>query len=199
MLDYLEREKYRTFKKEFSDALASPESLIRPATNEKHDALPHRVKDVLPSILYARLADINAYSEWVEGPYLPVERLHRLRIAAKEMRYTLEFFESVLGEDIKDLIKELKAFQDHLGNLHDAVIAVDLLSSYLRTGEWGPVENEKNSGKKKFLAGAEGIEAYLAYREEELQTLLNTFPEAWKRIRNGNFRERIESAIKNLY
>lgn len=199
MLDYLESEKYRTFKKEFSDALASPESLIRPVTNEKHDALPHRVKDVLPSILYARLADISAYSEWVEGPYLPVERLHRLRIAAKEMRYTLEFFESVLGEDIKNLIRELKTFQDHLGNLHDAVIAVDLLSSYLRTGEWGSAENEKNSGKKKFPAGAEGIEAYLAYREEELQTLLNTFPEAWKRVRNGNFRERIESAIKNLY
>ena len=56
-----------------------------------------------------------------------------------------------------------------------------------------------DSGKKKFPAGAEGIEAYLAYREEELQTLLNTFPEAWKRVRNGNFRERIESAIKNLY
>lgn len=37
----------------------------------------------------------------VEGPYISVERLHRLRIAAKGMRYTLEFFESVLGEDAK--------------------------------------------------------------------------------------------------
>lgn len=199
MLDYLESEKYRSFIREFSDVLASPESLILPVTNEKHDALPHRVRDVLPSILYARLADISAYSEWVEGPYLPVERLHRLRIAAKGMRYTLEFFESVLGEDVKSLVKELKTFQDHLGNLHDAVIAVDLLGSYLRTGEWGSAENEKVSGKKRFSEGAEGIEAYLAYREEELQILLNTFPEAWKRIRNGNFRERIEGTIKNLY
>jgi len=199
MIDYLDSEKYRAFKKDFSNVLASPETLILPAINRKHDALPHRVREVLPSILYARLADISAYSEWVEGPYLPVERLHRLRIAAKGMRYTLEFFESVLGEDAKVLIKELKALQDHLGNLHDAVIAVDLLGSYLRTGEWGSAESGKVSGKKKFSAGAEGIETYLAYREEELQTLLNTFPEAWEKIRNGNFRERIESAIKNLY
>lgn len=203
MLDYLDSEKYLAFKRDFSDALASPETLILPATNKKHDSLPNRVREVLPSILYARLADIRAYSEWVEGLYLPVERLHRLRIAVKGMRYTLEFFESVLGEDAKTLIKELKAFQDQLGNLHDTVIALDLLGSYLRTGEWGFVESEKASGKKKFSEGAEGsaegIEAYLVYREEELQILLNAFPDAWEKICNGNFRERIENIVKNLY
>lgn len=203
MIDYLDSEKYRAFKRDFSDALASPETLILSVTNKKHDALPHRVREVLPLILYARLADIRAYSEWMEGLYLPVERLHRLRIAAKGMRYTLEFFESVLGEDAKNLIKELKTFQDQLGDLHDTVVALDLLGSYLRTGEWGSVESEKASGKKKFFEGvegsAEGIEAYLAYREEELQTLLNAFPDAWGKICNGNFRERIENAVKNLY
>ncbi|MGI5991241.1 MAG: CHAD domain-containing protein [Methanosarcina sp.] len=199
MLDYLDSEKYQAFKREFSSVLASPEILMLPVTNRKYDALPHRVREILPSVLYARLADINAYSEWVEGPYLPVERLHRLRIAAKGMRYTLEFFESVLGEDAKSLIKELKTFQDQLGNLHDTVIAVDLLESYLRTEEWGSVENEKVSGKMKFSEGAERIRAYLAYREEELQMLLNAFPDAWEKIKDESFRKRIERAIQNLY
>ena len=106
MRDCLESEKHTHFKQEFSILLASPETLVLPTTNKKHDALPHRVKDVLPSILYARMADITAYSEWVEGPYLPVARLHRLRIASKGMRYTLEFFESVLGEDAKIMIQD---------------------------------------------------------------------------------------------
>ena len=44
----------------------------------------------------------------------------------------------------------------------------------------------------------EGVEAYLKYREEELQTLLDTFPEAWGKIRNGEFRGRIESNVKRL-
>ncbi|MGV8076879.1 MAG: CHAD domain-containing protein [Methanosarcina sp.] len=199
MLDYLDSEKYSHFKKDLSDALASPENLTLPTTNKKHDALPHRVGDVLPAILYARLADITAYSEWIEGPYLSVERLHRLRIAAKGMRYTLEFFESVLGEDAKTLIKDFKTLQDHLGDLHDSVIAVGLLRSFLRTGEWGSVGNEKVSGKEKYSEGTEGVKTYLTYREEELQLLLDTFPEAWEKIRNGDFRRRIESAIKNLY
>lgn len=199
MLDYLDSEKYQAFKREFSSVLASPEILMLPVTNRKHEALPHRIREILPSVLYARLADINAYSEWIEGPYLPVERLHRLRIAAKGMRYTLEFFESVLGEDAKSLIKELKTFQDQLGNLHDTVIAVDLLESYLRTGEWGSVENKKVSGKMKFSEGAEGISAYLACREEELQMLLNAFPDAWEKIKDESFRKRIERAIQNLY
>lgn len=199
MLDYLNSEKYSDFKKNLSDALASPETLVLPSTNKKHDALPHRVREVLPSILYARLADISAYSEWIEGPYLPVGCLHRLRIAAKGMRYTLEFFEGVLGEDAKALIKEFKTFQDHLGNLHDAVVAVNLLDSCLRNGEWGSAETGKASGKYRFSEGIYGIEAYLAYREEELQMLLNNFQDAWEKIWNGDFRERIESAVKNLY
>jgi CHAD domain-containing protein len=198
MFDYLKSEKYQTFKKDFSDALASPETFILPATNRNHDALPHRVREVLPSILYARLANLTAYSEWVEGPYFSVERLHRLRIVAKGMRYTLEFFESVLGKDTETLIKELKTFQDLLGNLHDAVIAVDLLGSYLGTGKWGSTGNEKTSGKKRFSEGLEGIEAYLAYKEEELQMLLNAFPDEWEIIRSGNFRQGIETVVKNL-
>ena len=199
MLDYLDSEKYSHFKKDFSDALTSPETLILQTTNKKYDALPHRVRDVLPSILYARLADINAYSEWIEGPYLPMGRLHRLRITAKGMRYTLEFFEGVLGEDAKALITEFKNLQDHLGNLHDAIVEVGLLGSCLGTGKLGSVEDGKISGKEAFSECMEGIEAYREYREEELQMLLDTFPEVWEKIRNGEFRGRIESAIKSLY
>ncbi|KKG12945.1 CHAD domain-containing protein [Methanosarcina sp. 2.H.A.1B.4] len=204
MLDYLDSEKYSRFKKDFSEFLDFPETWALPTTTEKHDSLPHRVKDVLPSILYARLADISAYSEWVEGPYVSVERLHRLRIAAKGLRYTLEFFEGVLGKEVETLIKDFKVLQDHLGDLHDAAVATGMLESYLKTGTWGPSENEKTSSEKassemQISESPGGVEAYLAYREEELLTLLNTFPDAWEKIRTEDFRKRIESAVRNLY
>ncbi len=199
MLTYLNSEKYASFKKEFSDFLSVPEAWALPATTKKHDALPNRVRDVLPSILYARFADISAYSEWVEGPQVSVERLHRLRIAAKGLRYTLEFFEDMIGEDAKTMVEELKNFQDHLGNLHDAVVAIDLLGSFLETGEWGSVEDGKISGEKELSESAKKIEGYLEYREEELQVLLNTFPEVWEKIRKGEFIVRIASIVKSLY
>ncbi|AKB26648.1 hypothetical protein MSMTP_3179 [Methanosarcina sp. MTP4] len=200
MLAYLNSEKYARFKKEFSEFLEVPGAGELPTSNKKHDALPHRVKDVLPSVIYARFSDIGAYSEWVEGPYVSVERLHRLRIAAKGLRYTFEFFEDVLGDNAKIMIKDLKGLQNHLGDLHDAVVAIDLLSSYMRTGAWGLAESEtgKKPGKQANLEGMEGIEIYLASREEELRTLLDTFPEAWANFRSKEFREKIEEAIENL-
>jgi CHAD domain-containing protein/inorganic triphosphatase YgiF len=199
MLIYLGSERYANFKKEFSDSLSASESWALPTTTRKHDALPHRIRDVLPSILYLRFADISAYSEWVEGPHVSVERLHRLRIAAKGLRYTLEFFGDVLGKEAETMITEFKILQDHLGDLHDAVVAIDLLGSYLQTGDWGLSEERKNSGEKKIPAGLKGVEAYKAYREEELHTLLDTFLEAWAKVQSEEFRQRIESAIKNLY
>jgi CHAD domain-containing protein len=200
LLDYLGSEKYSRFKKDFTDALSSPKTLVLQTTSKNCDALPHRIMDVLPSILYARLADVYAYSEWVEGLYLHIDRLHRLRIAVKGLRYTLEFFEGVLGEDAKIIIKELKNLQDHLGDLHDSIIAVDLLNSFLKTGEWGSLENGRGrlSEKEGLSEGMGGVEAYLKYREEELQMLLDTFPEAWGKIRNREFRGRIESNVKRL-
>lgn len=198
MIIYLKSERYANFKKDFADSLAASESWALPTTTTKHDALPYRVRDVLPSILYARFADISAYSEWVEGPYVSIERLHRLRIASKGLRYTLEFFGDVLGKEAEIMIKEVTALQDHLGDLHDAVVAIDLLGSYLQTGDWGLSEGKKYSREKKIPEGLKGLEAYKTYREEELQTLLDTFPEAWAKVQSEEFRPRIESAIKNL-
>jgi CHAD domain-containing protein len=199
MTAYLKSERYTNFKKDFSESLDISESWSLPTTTTKHDALPHRVRDVLPSILYARFADISAYSEWVEGPYVSIERLHRLRIASKGLRYTLEFFGDVLGKEAEIMIKEVTALQDHLGDLHDAVVAIDLLGSYLQTGDWGLSEGRKYSGEKKIPEGLKEVGAYKAYREEELQTLLDTFPEVWSKVQNEEFRQRIESAIKTLY
>lgn len=199
MITYFNSEKYSSFKKEFSDFLSVPETWALPTTTTKDEALPHRVGDVLPSILYARFADIAAYSEWVKGPHVSVKRLHRLRIAAKGLRYTLEFFEDMIGEDAKIMVEELKNLQDHLGNLHDAVVAIDLLGSFLETGKWGSLENGKISGEKELSENTKKIESYLEYREKELQVLLNTFPEVWEKILNGEFRGRIESIIKSLY
>ena len=199
MIIYLKSERYANFKKDFSDFFSVPETWALPTTTIKHDALPYRVRDVLPSILYARFADISAYSEWVEGSYISVERLHRLRIASKGLRYTLEFFGDVLGKEAETMIKEVTALQDHLGDLHDAVVAIYLLGSYLQTGDWGLSEGRKYSGEKKIPEGLKGVEAYKTYRDEELQTLLDTFPEAWAKVQSEEFRPRIESAIKNLY
>lgn len=62
----------------------------------------------------------------------PPER-HEARIAAKRLRYAIEFFQGVFGEKrVKPCLKALSALQEELGKLNDASVASGLLQQ-LRT------------------------------------------------------------------
>jgi len=76
--------------------------------------------------------------------YKPFKRngLHKLRIAAKRIRYSLELAALCSGPDAKKLAKEVSRMQDFLGELHDCDIWIDELSKRL-TGE--PDENEREA------------------------------------------------------
>ena len=52
-------------------------------------------------------------------------------------------------------------------------------------------EIEKVSDKKQVPETSEGIEAYLAYREAELLTLLDTFPESWEKVGQANSEKKL--------
>ena len=45
---------------------------------------------------------------------------------------------------------------------------------------------------------APGVAAYLAVRQEELNRLVDTFPEMWTQIRGGEFRHRLAKVVGEL-
>ena len=62
------------------------------------------------------------------------EKLHRLRIQCKKLRYLLEFFASLFpADEITLLTKQLKQFQDNLGEFNDLLIQQNTLKEYLDT------------------------------------------------------------------
>lgn len=58
------------------------------------------------------------------GPLQEPEALHRLRIAYKRLRYTVETFDTVLPPDLAALAQPASRFQSRLGKLHDIDMAV---------------------------------------------------------------------------
>ncbi len=54
--------------------------------------------------------------------------LHALRIEFKRLRYAVSIFADVLGTGIDEFESELKAIQDHLGDLHDIGASEERLS-----------------------------------------------------------------------
>ncbi|HVM70914.1 MAG TPA: CHAD domain-containing protein [Anaerolineales bacterium] len=198
LLTYLESKRYRKFKAAFNVFLQIPTVDYTLDANKAEEIKPRRLRQLAPVILYQRLAEMNAFEEWMSGPNVPLARLHQLRIASKGLRYSLEFLEEVLGEEARDLIKEMKGLQDHLGNLQDAMVACNLLRDFLTWGTWG---HEKVSAKNTISASlivAPGVATYLAYRQAELQDLPAALPQIWARIQSPEFKHNFIAAISVL-
>jgi CHAD domain-containing protein len=196
MLRYLDGEMYARFKARFGHFVEVEGMGSLPAGLIDGKPRPFRVRHVVPAAVYERLGDVRAYDEWVQVPDPPLERLHALRIACKRLRYTLEFFQGVLGPDAKAAIRQVVAIQDHLGALQDAVVASDILREFLSTGSWG--KGALDRFPPEVLAPNPGVEAYLAARQAEMRHLVETFPAVWQQITHSDFGQLVASAIAVL-
>jgi CHAD domain-containing protein len=198
MTDYLDSERYVQFQERFGEFLQTPGAGELPPFSNKGEPMPNRLRNVVPALVYQRLAAVRAYDEWVTGENVPLERLHQLRIASKGLRYTLEYFQEVLGPEAKDAIKEIKGLQDHLGDLQDAVVASNLLRDFLTWGTWGHAQTKASVPPPVEPVVAPGVAAYLAARQIELQHLVDTFPQAWARVQSAEFGQLVAAALTPL-
>lgn len=115
---YLERPKvhrrlqrYRRFTKMDWQELAAGNST----------AAPLLVRHTLPTLVFQRLGAVRAFGDIL--PTATPTQFHQLRIQFKELRYTLTFFEDLLGETSGPIIEMTRLVQDHLGLLNDASVA----------------------------------------------------------------------------
>jgi CHAD domain-containing protein len=198
LLAYLDSNRYMKFKEEAAELLQTPEVWRLPALTKKGEAVPHRVQHVVPMEVYERMACVLAYDEWVTNSEVSLKRLHRLRIAGKRLRYTLEFFEEVLAPQASDLIQQMKVLQDHLGDLQDAVVASELLRDFLTWGTWGVPKGKKKSKLPKEPVVAPGVAIYMADKQAELQRLLDTFPDMWAYFQSQEFKQTVAVVVAPL-
>ena len=200
MIEFLDSGFFARFKEDFASFFEDPEQVAMPLFAKDGTPLAHRVRHVVPAVVYERVGAVRAYDEWVGRAEVPLERLHQLRITAKAMRYTLEFFQEVLGPQAKPLIEEVKGLQDHLGDMQDAVVTCGVLSHFLSWGDWAVPEGDHQPKRPRtpvFIVSA-GVAAYLAERQRELETLITTFPTTWERIDGPDFVRKVAAAVAVL-
>jgi CHAD domain-containing protein len=195
LLSYLDSDRYLNFKESFSEFLKTHVVDAPLGLNDAPVLKPRRLRHIAPVILYQGLANMSAFEEWMTGPNVPLTRLHQLRIASKGLRYSLEFLEEVLGPEAKELIKEMKRLQDHLGDLQDAVVASNLLRDFLTWGTWGHEDADKLSSVPVAPVVAPGVATYLASRQIELQEIPASLPEVWARIQSREFKQNFIAAL----
>ena len=71
-----------------------------------------------------RAVELRAAIEHAGGIYL-ADRLHRVRVAAKKLRYALEIQRELTHSRSTAQLNRLKAQQDLLGRMHDLEILID--------------------------------------------------------------------------
>ncbi len=187
MLEHLNSEDYANFKSKFIKFISTPGAGAKPASYSS----PHLVQHVAPVLIYTRLASVRAYGPILESA--TIEQLHSLRIEFKKLRYTLEFFSEVLGNEAKQLIEEIKILQDHLGDLNDADVACSILRDFIDEWEsrqiFRPINERENP---------EPVVAYLASKHAERYFLTTTFQDAWRRFDQPEMRRNLASAVSIL-
>lgn len=146
---------------------------------------PHRVRDTMPSRIWAAYENLRAYEPVMR--WADVLTLHDLRIAAKWLRYTLEFVREALGRDAGPVIEKVVALQDHLGWLHDADVAAGLARTFL-------VEHAGKLSERESAA----IGRYLVDRERELARLRRTVGPAWRGVSSLAFRRAMGRLVAGL-
>lgn len=194
---YLGSAKYARFVDRFGEFVETEGMGSLAVAPDGDEPRPYRVRHVAPMVIYERLAAVRAYDEWVTIPNPPLERLHALRIACKRLRYTMEFFQEVLGPDTRTAIKRVVIVQDHLGELQDAVVATGILKDFLRWGTWGQRATGEE-GDAEATVISPGVEAYLAAKQRELEHLLSTFPEVWQQLNGVEFSRMVAETVVEL-
>lgn len=194
LVTYLDGRRYRAFVEKTVALLDSPVEALAPL--EVSGPRPQRVAQVLPGVLYKDMAVVWAFEGQFGDLETPLPRFHALRKACKGLRYTLEFFEGVLGPGARPLIKRVKRLQDHLGDLQDAVVTSGVLRDFITWGTWrhaghdlpGPIE----------VIVAPGAARYLASRQEEMERLVLGFPDVWPTVAGSDFSRELATVIAEI-
>jgi CHAD domain-containing protein len=181
LVELLDSDEYRHFADDYVAFVGTEGASVVPIGPDE----PHRVRDMAGSRIWDAYEHVRAYDDVLR--WADIETVHRLRIAAKRLRYTIEFFREPLGSDVGGLIDRVVALQDHLGYLHDADVAAALARTFL-------VDRSSRLSREV----TEAVGRYLRSREDEVARLRRTLTPAWRRVMALEFRRSLARAIGTL-
>jgi CHAD domain-containing protein len=121
---------------------------------------------------------------------LKSKRLHKVRIAAKRLRYALELF-CVCFDGLKELAHELAELQKALGNLHDCDEWIRECGKYLSRFDSRAEDVESVEAKERRAAAFLLIEHFVRRRDEDYAEALAI----WRRWEDEGFGERLVRSL----
>jgi CHAD domain-containing protein len=181
LISRLDSKGYREFVDDYLDFTESPGAaeILTPLGR------PSLVRDTAGSRILAAYEHVRAYETIITWADVPT--LHALRIEAKRLRYTMEYFSEVLPVNARKLIAQVTEMQDHLGLMNDADVAATA------TREWLNLHAPHLPSTSR-----EAVGLYLDSREAQVEQLRRSFRPVWRRITGVTFRKALGLAITQI-
>ena len=189
LISNLNSQNYLDFKENFTVFLKTPS--IGLLASDKRIPLQTTVRYQAPTLIYTRLAGVMAFEAVLESA--TYAQLHALRIEFKKLRYTLEFFKEILGEESAGIINHIKDIQDHLGDLNDSHVACQTITHFLK--KW---DKRQNTYLLIDRLNSEPVVNYLAYLYSKRYQLMISFPEKWQQFSHPDIRQNLAKAVASL-
>jgi len=174
MLEVLDSKKTGKLLDKLNKFLTSPDEKPK-ISSQEDEATPMLVRHFSGSAVWRRYEEVLAYETRIPAP---IEVLHRLRVACKRLRYTLDFFEEAMPGPTKEVFKQLTQVQDCLGGLHDYQVAVDLIKD---------LEKEQPDNQ--------ALKNYLAFRVTERDRLYGEFETLWHDLSGPTYRRQLAMVL----
>lgn len=177
-----DKKSYQRFVEDFGKFLTTEKAGARSLDG---DLAPVQVRHLLPTIVYDHLGHVRAYDSVIADA--DATTLHALRIEFKRLRYAVTLFSDILGSTIKNFIEELKAIQDHLGQLNDISTAEARLTELIDSLE-----------PDEAAPAIEVLRDYITHLQSKETALRTAMPEIWTRFNSKTVQKHLASAIAAL-
>lgn len=120
---------------------------------------------------------------WSYEPYIRqperVEELHAMRVAAKQLRYTLEIFAPLYPDSYKKALSVVKEMQELLGAIHDMDVWIDFLPRFMEDERVRTIQYYNSAHPMTRLRP--GLTYLLELHQNERQLVYRRFIDMWDR------------------
>ncbi len=140
----------------------------------------------------ARLEALLDFAKTARNPKR-TKALHRVRIAAKHLRYSLEALAPLLDRDIKPAVAALRKLQDRLGEIHDCGMCLAQIPCFLASERR---LMRGHPGRNRHMARiAPGIKAFRRTLRERRAAVFDKLAKLVARLERESLWTRIRTAL----
>lgn len=131
------------------------------------------------SIIF-RLDTFLSFEPFIERPECVLE-MHSMRIAGKHLRYSLEAFAPLYGDEVSGLLPTMRKIQDQLGEIHDSDVWCSTLPLFIDKERQKTIQyfgNPRNMGRL-----LPGFNYFLQNRQENRERNYHEFVTFWQTLK----------------